>query len=70
MTKSTQRYLDIPPKLMKSYNHSYHSSIKMAPMQVTSENVFQVFQIVYSKFPLRACGKFKMNFKNGDLEKI
>ncbi len=39
-------------------------------MQVTSENVFQVFQNLYGTFPLRARGKFKMNFKEGDLVRI
>ncbi|KAF7642729.1 hypothetical protein LDENG_00252410 [Lucifuga dentata] len=35
---NTRRYLNILQDLVKSYNHSYHTSIKMAPMQVTSEN--------------------------------
>lgn len=44
---STLRYLDVLPDLAKSYNHSYHSSIKMTTMQVTEENTPQVFENLY-----------------------
>lgn len=68
--KNTRRYLEVLPDLVKSYNHSYHSSIKMAPMQVTDENVFQVFQNLYGTFPLRKRGSLKIMFKKGDLVRI
>ncbi|KAI3373856.1 hypothetical protein L3Q82_022428, partial [Scortum barcoo] len=33
---NTRRYLDVLQDLVRSYNHTYHKSIKMTPMQVTS----------------------------------
>src|SRR3989441_7189061 len=35
---SSLRYIDVLPSLVKSYNDSKHSSIKMAPSQVTVHN--------------------------------
>ncbi|KAF7650867.1 hypothetical protein LDENG_00119490 [Lucifuga dentata] len=43
MANNTRRYLNVLQDLVKSYNHNYHTSIKMAPMQVTSKNASQVF---------------------------
>lgn len=64
---NTMRYLDVLQDLVKSYNHSYHSSIKMTPMQVTKENTLQVFENLYGT-PQK--GNQKMNFKTGDLVRI
>jgi hypothetical protein len=36
--KKSRRYLEVLPKLVHSYNRSYHSSIGMQPIQVTFEN--------------------------------
>ena len=63
------RYVDVLQDLVKSYNHNYHSSIKMAPMQVTLENTPQVFQNLYGTTPIRD-PKSKMNFKAGDTVRI
>ncbi|KAF7644711.1 hypothetical protein LDENG_00217140 [Lucifuga dentata] len=67
---NTRRYLNVLQDLVKSYNHSYHTNIKMAPMQVTSENASQVFQNLYRTFSARHQGTIKMKFKKGDLVRI
>lgn len=66
--KNTRRYIDVLNDLVKSYNHSYHSSIKMAPMEVNSENTSRVFQNLYGTFPFGPRPKIK--FKAGDLVRI
>lgn len=68
--KNTRRYTDVLQDLVKSYNNSYHKSIKMTPAQVTVENTPQVFQNLYGSFPLRYKDKFKLNFNRGDLVRI
>lgn len=45
--KNTYRYIDILPDLLHSYNHSFHRSIKMAPSDVTSENIMTVWRNLY-----------------------
>uniref|UniRef100_A0A674NX61 Integrase catalytic domain-containing protein n=1 Tax=Takifugu rubripes TaxID=31033 RepID=A0A674NX61_TAKRU len=67
---NTLRYTDVLQDLVKSYNHSYHSSIKMKPAEVTSENTFKVFQNLYGKSENRRKVETKMNFKKGDLVRI
>lgn len=67
---NTRRYLDVLQKLLESYNNSYHKSIKMTPMQVTSENTSQVFENLYGTFPIRRKNDLKMKFNVGDLVRI
>src|SRR5215470_17315260 len=43
----TKRYIDVLPSLVKSYNNTYHRSIKMTPIQVTSVNVKEVWNNLY-----------------------
>lgn len=64
---NTMRYQDVLQDLVKSYNHSYHSSIKMTPMQVTDDNALQVFENLYgtTSEPVLKC-----KFKTGDLVRI
>ena len=45
--KGTRRYIDILPKLINSYNNSYHRSIKMAPTDVTPDNENVVYYNLY-----------------------
>ena len=65
-----RRYLEVLQDLVGSYNHSYHSSIKMTPMEVTLENTFQVFQNLYGSAPGRRCKDSRIKFKKGDLVRI
>eukprot|EP00732_Lithocolla_globosa_P002486 Lithocolla_globosa_v1_NODE_1648_length_2420_cov_156.284144.p1 type:complete len:277 gc:universal NODE_1648_length_2420_cov_156.284144:1493-663(-) len=41
------RYLDALPTLLKNYNNSYHSSIKMKPTEVTESNSSEVCKNLY-----------------------
>ncbi len=45
--KETRRYIDVLPKLMHNYNHSYHRSIRRAPAEVTLRNAQDVWHVLY-----------------------
>lgn len=45
--KNTYRYIDILQDLLYAYNHSYHSSIKMCPCDVNSNNIMTVWNNLY-----------------------
>ena len=45
----TYSYIDVLDQLLHSYNHTYHSSIKRAPADVTSENQNDVWFTLYGK---------------------
>ena len=45
--KNTLTYIDVLPKLVKSYNNTYHRSIKMKPSQVTKANEAKVWETLY-----------------------
>ena len=44
---ATRRYVDVLPKLLESYNKSFHRSIRMAPNDVSAENSDTVFRNLY-----------------------
>ena len=46
---NTKRYIDILPSLVKSYNNTYHRSIKLAPSQVQKDNEEIVWQRLYGQ---------------------
>lgn len=48
--KNTHKYIDILQDLIYSYNHSYHSSIKMCPCDVNSSNIMTVWTNLYDRF--------------------
>jgi hypothetical protein len=45
---STLKWVDVLPKLVKSYNQTYHRSIAMPPMQVNKQNETQVWMTLYN----------------------
>ena len=45
--KNTLSYIDVLPQLVKSYNNTYHRSIKMKPSQVTKANEVKVWDTLY-----------------------
>lgn len=45
--KNTLRYTGVLPRLVRSYNHSYHRSIKRRPVDVNFENQEDVWQTLY-----------------------
>ena len=62
---NTLKYTDILNGLVKSYNNSYHGSIKMAPNHVTARNSVTVWNNLHSVAPLS-----KSKFKIGDVVRI
>lgn len=45
--KNTLTYIDVVPQLVKSYNNTYHRSIKMKPTQVTKASEAKVWETLY-----------------------
>ena len=45
--KNTLTYIDVLPKLVKSYKNTYHRSIKMKPSQVNKANEVKVWDTLY-----------------------
>ena len=45
--ENTLTYIDVLPKLITSYNNTYHRSIKMKPSQVTKSNEANVWETLY-----------------------
>jgi len=45
--ENTYRYINVLDDLVYSYNHSPHSTIKLAPSDVSDTNVNQIWQTVY-----------------------
>ena len=67
---NTQRYIDVLPDLVQSYNNSYHRTIKMAPNHVNADNVLQVYRNIYRhKQPLLKSNS-KILYKVGDYIRI
>ncbi|KAI8503792.1 hypothetical protein Bbelb_187630 [Branchiostoma belcheri] len=69
---NTRRYIDVLDDLLEAYNHSYHRSIKRAPVEVTEKNEGLVWHTLYGEGntskPLKRRRPFK--FKVGDLVRI
>ena len=62
--KNTLKYVPVLKDLVMGYNRSYHRSIKMAPVKVTTQNEEQVWKNVYAK---RLKGtRTRPKFKVGD----
>ena len=47
--KNTLSFLPVLKDLVMGYNHSYHRSIKMAPVKVTVRNEEQVWKNLYTQ---------------------
>jgi Chromo (CHRromatin Organisation MOdifier) domain len=69
--------LDVLPSLVKSYNHSYHRSIKMAPIEVNETNVKEVWNNLYGHLkkphiPIEgaAAPKVKFKYQVGDFVRL
>ena len=45
--KNTPRYIDVLPKLVKSYNNTWHSGIQAIPSQVTKKNEKELWWQMY-----------------------
>lgn len=51
--KGTLKYLDVLPKLMESYNNSYHRSIRRTPASVNTNNEKDVWMTLYGNQPTK-----------------
>ena len=47
--KNTLKYIDVLPALVKAYNHSFKSSIKEKPVNVTPKNQLDIWFRLYGK---------------------
>ena len=65
--KNTLCYIDVLPQLVKSYNNTYHRSIKMKPSEVTKANEDKVWHTLYGN-NIQMCVRFK--FQGGDRVRI
>ena len=67
--KGGKRYVEILPKLMKSYNNSFHSSIKRAPIEVDKDNEADVWETLYGNWTMKEKDLLK-RFEVGDRVRI
>lgn len=47
--QNTHKYIDILQDLLYSYNHGFHTSIKMCPSEVNQNNIMTVWQNLYDR---------------------
>lgn len=62
--KNTFRYVTVLPRLIKSYNQTFHRVIKMRPVDVTQSNALYVWGTVYGD--TASDGKEPDRFREGD----
>ncbi len=69
---NTQKYIDILPLIVDTYNNTYHRSIKMTPNQVKKFNSTQVFTNLYGfdKNLDSSISKLKSDLKVGDTVRL
>ena len=65
--KNTLTYIDVLPQLIKSYNNTYHRSIKMKPTQVTKANEAKVWDTLYGSDVQK---RVRFKFQVGDRVRI
>lgn len=68
--KNTYTYINILQDLLYSYNHSFHSSIKMCPFEVNSNNIMKVWNNLYGKLNSKLNKAQKAQFSTGDYVRI
>ena len=68
--KNTSRYVDVLPSLVKSYNRSYHRSIKRAPADVDESNQEDVWQTLYGSQSAKPSPRSRPRLKAGDRVRI
>ena len=65
--KTTLTYIDVLRQLVKSYNNTYHRSIKMKPTEVTKANEAKVWDTLYGS---DAQKRVRLKFQVGDRVRI
>jgi len=67
----TKRWIDVLPQLIKSYNNSYHRSIKRKPNQVRKKDEDELFLTLYHYNKSDGNNStIKLNFKVGDFVRL
>lgn len=72
---ATRKYIDILPQLVAAYNNTRHSTIKMAPNEVTDSNTDQVFSNTYGyasprEYLVNRVNVERTKFKVGDRVRV
>ena len=65
--KNTLTYIDVLPQLVRSYNNTYHRSIKMKPSQVIKANEANVWNTLYGSDVQK---RVRFKFQVGDRVRI
>jgi hypothetical protein len=65
--KNTHQYIDILPDLLKSYNNSFHRSIRMKPIEVNKKNEDVVWHTLYGR---SISAPVRFTFQVGDQVRI
>ena len=65
--QNSKRYIDVLQDLIDGYNHSFHRSIKMSPINVTAKNEHIVIDNLYGK---KDSTTIRFRFKPGDTVRI
>jgi len=66
-SENTYHYINVLDDLVDSYNHTVHSTIKIAPIEVNEDNTNQVWETLYGK---RKHVQSKCKFQKGDYVRI
>ena len=72
----TYKWIDVLPQLTNGYNHTYHTSIKMKPANVSKLDEYKIWKLNYEKIPKpRIKSKPKANpnpfkLKTGDFVRL
>lgn len=66
--KNTQRYIDVLPQVVQAYNNACHSSIGMAPNEVTLDNAARARAYLQKRYPPRLKGRPR--FRKDDVVRI
>lgn len=67
---TNNRYIDVLQDLVTSYNHTYHSSIRMAPASVNKCNSGKVLWNLFHHLWAKDRGNVKEKFAEGDFVRI
>ena len=65
--ENTFRYIPILQDLVRSYNHTVHSTIKIAPAKVKDSNVNEIWERLYGR---KKSASLKCKFQPGDYVRV
>ncbi|XP_035205331.1 uncharacterized protein LOC118180336 [Stegodyphus dumicola] len=65
---NTRKYIDVIDKLISSYNHTWHRSIKTEPVSVTLQNQERIWKTLYGQQPAQV--PVSSDLKIGDTVRI